>query len=166
MRRHTSLLPIFATLSLAAMLSACAQITPPTPPLPRATRNIPLSDLAHCGQATSAACARIHVALANAYLSNGPLDSTALGNAARELGLAAQNNEVAAKTLPLRRIIHALQEHTATKDACIAELRKARAQLAAAHAQSATAQARLHRLENLLHDHAEKSLGHHVLKQP
>ncbi|OCB02554.1 hypothetical protein BBC27_12535 [Acidithiobacillus ferrivorans] len=163
MRRHTSLFPIFATLSLAAMLSACAQITPP---LPRATRNIPLSDLAHCGQATSAACARIHVALANAYLSNGPLDSTALGNAARELGLAAQNKEVAAKTLPLRRIVHVLQERTATNYACIAELRKTRTQLAATHAQSAAAQARLHRLENLLHDHAEKSLDHHVLKRP
>ncbi|MHB8235931.1 MAG: hypothetical protein ACYDDD_00480 [Acidithiobacillus ferrivorans] len=165
MRRLTKLSPIFATLSLAAMLSACALVTP-QPPLSGVTRNIPLSDLAHCGQATSAACARIHVALANAYLSSGPLNSTALGNAARELGLAAQNNEVAAKTLPLRRIVHALQEHTATKDACIAKLRKARAQLAAGQAQSAAAQARLHRLENLLHDHAERSLAHHVLKQP
>ncbi len=166
MRRRTKLSPIFAALGLAAMLSACAQVTPQSP-LPGATRNIPLNDdLAHCGLATSTACARIHEALADAYLRSGPLNSTALGNAARELGLAAQNNEVAAKTLPLRRIVHALQEHTATKDACIAALRKARAQLAATHAQSAAAQVRLHSLENLLHDHAEKSLDHHVPKRP
>ena len=164
MRRLTKLSPVFVALGLAAMLSACAQVTP-QPPLPGATRNIP-RNLTHCGPATSTACARIHMALANAYLSSGPLNSTVLGNAARELGLAAQNNEVAAKTLPLRRVVHALQEHTATKDACIAGLQKARAQLAAAHAQSAAAQARLRSLENLLHNHAKKSLDHHVLKQP
>jgi hypothetical protein len=169
MRRIAHVFPILATLGLAATLSACAQITPQPalpPPLPSATRNILLSDLAHCGVPTSAACARIHVALANGYLSGGPLNSTALGNAARELGLAAQNNQVATETLPLRRVVHALREHTTTKDACITELRLAQARSATAQAQSAAAQARLNRLKNLLREHAAKSLDHHVLKQP
>ena len=169
MRWIAHFFPTLATLGLVATLSACAQLTPQPalpPPLPSATRSILLSDLAHCGLPTSAACARIHVALANGYLSGGPLNSTALGNAARELGLAAQNNEVAAETFPLRRVVHALQEHTATKDACVAELKLAQARSATAQAQSAAAQARLNRLESLLHDHAEKSLDHHVPKQP
>jgi len=169
MRRIAHVFPILATLGLAATLSACAQLTPQPAlplPLPSATRSVLLSDLAHCGLPTSAACARIHVALANGYLSGGPLNSTALGNAARELGLAAQNNEMAAETFPLRRVVHALQEHTTTKDACVAELRLAQARSATVQAQSAAAQARLNRLENLLHDHAEKSLDHHVPKQP
>ncbi|WP_298171400.1 hypothetical protein [Acidithiobacillus sp.] len=169
MRWITHFFPILATLGLAAALSACALVTPqpaPPPPLPGATRSILISDLAHCGLPTSAACARIHVALANGYLRSGPLNSTALGNAARELRLAAQNDKVAVETVPLRRIVHALQEHTATKDACVAELRLAQARSATAQAQSAAAQARLNRLENLLHDHAEKSLDHHVPKRP
>ena len=169
MRWITHFFPILATLGLAAALSACALVTPqpaPPPPLPGATRSILISDLAHCGLPTSAACARIHVALANGYLRSGPLNSTALGNAARELRLAAQNDKVAVETVPLRRIVHALQEHTATKDACVAELRLAQARSATAQAQSAAAQARLNRLENLLHDHAEKSLDHHVHKRP
>lgn len=169
MRWITHFFPILATLGLAAALSACALVTPqpaPPPPLPGATRSILISDLAHCGLPTSAACARIHVALANGYLRSGPLNSTALGNAARELRLAAQNDKVAVETVPLRRIVHALQEHTATKDACVAELRLAQARSVTAQAQSAAAQARLNRLENLLHDHAEKSLDHHVPKRP
>ena len=169
MRRIAHFFPSLATLGLAATLNACAQLTPQPalpPSLPSATRNRLLSDLAHCGLPTSAACARIHVALANGYLSGGPLNGTALGNAARELGLAAQNNEVAVDTFPLRRVVHALQEHTTTKDACVAELRLAQARSATAQAQSAAAQARLNRLENLLHDHAEKSLDHHVPKLP
>lgn len=169
MRWITHFFPILATLGLAAALSACALVTPqpaPPPPLPSATRSILISDLAHCGLPISTACARIHVALANGYLRSGPLNSTALGNAARELRLAAQNDKVAVGTLPLRRIVHALQERTVTRDAYMAKLRKARAQLAVAQAQSATAQSRLSRLENLLHDHAEKSLDHHVHKRP
>ena len=169
MRWSAHVFPILAALGLTATLGACARLTPqtaPAPPLPSAARNILLSDLAHCGVPTSAACARIHVALAHRYLSGGPLNDTALGNAARELRLAAQNDQVAAETLPLRRVVHALRAHTTTKDACITELRLAQTRSATAQAQSAAAQARLNRLEKLLREHAAKSLDHHVLKQP
>ncbi|MHB8250475.1 MULTISPECIES: hypothetical protein [Acidithiobacillus] len=168
MRWFARFLPILAAPALAAALAACAQLTPQaaTPVAPPShlsssgtTRNTLLGDLAHCGLPASTACARIHAALAEGYLTHGPLGPSALGNAARELDLAAQNNEVGASTLPLRRVVHALQERRADGDACVARLKKAQAQ-------SAVVQARLDRLENLLHDHAEKSLDHHVLRQP
>ena len=168
MRWFARFFPILAAPGLAAALAACAQLTPQTatPVAPPSrlsssstTRNTLLSDLAHCGLPASTACARVHVALAEGYLTHGHLDTAALGNAARELDLAAQNNEVGAGTLPLRRVVHALQERRADGDACVARLKKAQAQ-------SAVVQARLDRLENLLHDHAEKSLDHHVLGQP
>ena len=164
MRGFARFCSILAASGLAAALAACAQLTPQaaTPLRPSSsstTRNTLLSDLAHCGLPASTACARIHVALAEGYLTNGPLDASALGNAARELDLAAQNNEAGARTLPLRRVVHALLERRADRDACVARLKKVQAQ-------SAAVQARLARLENLLHDHAEKSLDHHVLRQP
>ncbi|MBU2807825.1 hypothetical protein HF285_05970 [Acidithiobacillus ferrooxidans F221] len=168
MRWFARFFPILTAPGLAAALAACAQLTPQaaTPVAPPSrlasssmTRNTLLSDLAHCGLPASTACARIHAALAEVYLTHGPLDTSALGNAARELDLAAQNNEVGAGTLSLRRVVHALQERRAGGDACVARLKKVQAQ-------SAVVQARLDRLENLLHDHAEKSLDHHVLRQP
>ncbi len=149
-----------SALSLAAMLSACATLIPHTPSTTAAPTAIPsdrrhtlLNDLTHCGAATSAPCARIHVALADEYLRSEHLNATALDNAARELALAAQNRDAAIETRSLRRVIRILQQRSVVQDACHARLKSAQAQAAAA-------QARLDRLENLLRDHAEKSLDH------
>ena len=107
------------TFSILLFLGACAMIHPAIPSQPKAVP-LPLSEtprpellkaLHNCGPAESANCANIHLALANSYLSSGPLNKTALDNAARELGMAAQNQDLASQILPLRRSVNALLQN-------------------------------------------------------
>ncbi|WP_226857126.1 hypothetical protein [Acidithiobacillus concretivorus] len=135
-------------------------------PLSKTPRPDLLKALHHCGSAESASCAHIHLALANSYLSSGPLNKTALDNAARELGMAAQNPDLASQTLPLRRSVNALLENITLLKQEKVRIQQSQAQAIAAQNAAGAAQARLQRLESLLHQHAEKTLEAHGAPLP
>ncbi len=149
-------------------------IHPPAPAQPKAAslplsetpRPVLLKELKDCGTATSASCANIHLALANGYLSSGPLNKTALGNAARELEMASQNSVLASQIRPLRRSVNALLENMATLQQYKTRIQQSKAQTIAAQDAAEAAQARLQRLESLLHQHAEKTLEAHGAPLP
>jgi hypothetical protein len=162
------------TFSILLFLGACAMIHPAIPSQPKAVP-LPLSEtprpellkaLHNCGPAESASCANIHLALANSYLSSGPLNKTALDNAARELGMAAQNQDLASQTLPLRRSVNALLENITLLQQDKVRIQQSKAQAIAAQNAAEAAQARLQRLESLLHQHAEKTLEAHGAPLP
>ncbi|MBU2760234.1 hypothetical protein [Acidithiobacillus sulfurivorans] len=149
-------------------------IHPATPSQPKAVP-LPLSEtprpellkaLHNCGPAESANCANIHLALANSYLSSGPLNKTALDNAARELGMAAQNQDLASQILPLRRSVNALLQNITLLQQDKVRIQQSKAQAIAAQNAADAAQARLQRLESLLHQHAEKTLEAHGAPLP
>lgn len=108
--------------------------------------------------ANSLTCAHIHLALANSYLRSGPLNKTALGNAARELELAAQNQSLAIQTLPLRRTVQALLENQALLQQYRSRIHQGKLQTLAAQQAASAAERRLQQLETLLQQHAEKTL--------
>ena len=160
--------------SILLFLGACAMIHPEAPAQPQAAP-LPLSEtprpellkaLHDCGPATSASCANIHLALANSYLSSGPLNKTALDNGARELSMAAQNQDLASQTLPLRRSVNALLENITLLKRDKVRIQQSKAQTIAAQNAADAAQARLQRLESLLHQHAEKTLEAHGAPLP
>ncbi|MBN2679228.1 hypothetical protein HHS34_012015 [Acidithiobacillus montserratensis] len=153
-------------LSGLLLLSACVAMPAPPPPphkvalpdLSNASRTTLLQALHNCGMANSLACARIHLALANSYLRSGPLNKTALGNADRELELAAQNQDMAIQTLPLRRTVQALLENQMLLHQCQSRMQHSQLQTRAAQQAASAAESRLQQLETLLQQHAEKSL--------
>ncbi len=150
------------------MIHPAAPAQPKAAPLPlsETPRPVLLKALHDCGPAASASCANIHLALANSYLSSGPLNKTALGNAARELEMASQNRVLASQTLPLRRSVNALLENIATLQHYKVRIQQNKAQAIAAQNAADAAQARLQRLKSLLHQHAEKTLEAHGAPLP
>ncbi|MEL5848657.1 MAG: hypothetical protein U7M05_04735 [Candidatus Igneacidithiobacillus chanchocoensis] len=151
---------LLAVLTAVLLLSACAQQLPPAPTTTVSTQAQLLQSLAHCGAASSYACARIHLDLARHYLQAQPLTPNAIAAARSELAMAAQNPEMAQEVQPWRNLVASWQPsaqppHSCPNDAANNTLA---AQIAHLKAENTAQKQQLDRLNSLLQSEAQKSL--------
>ncbi len=134
-------------------LSACA-LSPPqtTPGVARTPVSQLLQELRSCGSPTGEGCAQVHLRLAQQYLEQTPLNGSAIGNADRELQMAAQNPKIAQEVRPWRNLIAAWQQLAARQAPQVAtgSQRSCQEKLSQLQAAKEAAETRLSKIEGLL----------------
>ncbi|WP_308389175.1 hypothetical protein [Acidithiobacillus sp. AMEEHan] len=156
---------VLLSLGLPLLLGACAQRLPPSTvasPLPSSSESSLLRALAHCGAADSLACAQIHLALAQGYLRQQPLNRTNVAAAHSELQMAAQNPELAKQTDGWRRLTASWLQLAARPESpgkfAAQNSSALTAQIARLTAENAEQKAKLAQLNSLLQAEAQKTL--------
>lgn len=151
---------LLVVLAAILLLSACAQRLPPAPATTVSTQARLLQSLAHCGAASSYACAQIHLDLARHYLQAQPLTPNAIAAARSELAMAAQNPEMAQEVQPWRNLLTSWQQSAPPPRSCpdSAANNTLAAQIAHLKAENTAQKQQLDRLNSLLQSEAQKSL--------
>ncbi len=156
---RTKILFLLAAAILAIIaMAGCSRLAIASFPSSQAKGKRLLVTLGNCGPADGPRCAQVHLSLARHYLDIKPLTRTAIDNAARELAMAAQDPGMAVQIRPWRRLTRSWKRQDLALKTCRNRQARTATRIANLQEQNLRISGRLHRLESLLQQEAQKTV--------